>query len=285
MLNLQLPQRKLNKVRYLVAFFVISILIHGLIFLIPIPKKEIVKEEIIPIQIVDIEKEKVEEKVKEEVKSKPVPVKEKSKERKASPVPKKESAKKTTVQPTKGAKEEAPYRPEGADKPLVMPDFNVPLTETKNEKELAIPDIPVLKTENSNTNADGGDLANEIAGINAAQSNKDRLADDMLKKEVSSAKKESLASSFYTFDIEASEGKRKVVFSPKNPVFSTSNDTSVKVKFNIDKNGNTYNITFITRSSNYIESVAKDFIEKIKFQAISEDKVDYAQITITFNRK
>lgn len=271
--------------KYFIAFLAVSIIIHGLLLLIPIPKQEQVeKEDIIPVQVVELEKKKVEEKVKEE-KVKPVPVKETPKNAKSSPVVKKESGKKTTEKPTAGAKKEDPYRPEGADKPLTMPDFSVPTTDTNSKPEIPLPDIPVLDTNQAVTNADGGDLAKEIDGVRATQSDKEKLADNMLKEEVNSAQKASEASSFFSFDIEASDGKRKVVYSPKNPVFAISNDTSVKVKFNIDKNGNTYNIVFLTRSSNDIEKIARDFVGKIKFQAISEDKLDFAQITITFNRK
>ena len=101
-----------------------------------------------------------------------------------------------------------------------------------------------------------------------------------VQKETAMAE-EAVKGNIYNFDI-APTGNRKVVYLPPDPVFALANDTKVTVRFNIDKAGNTYNIIFITRSSVDVEKLAADYVSRMKFDAVIENREDFAQITMQF---
>ena len=101
-----------------------------------------------------------------------------------------------------------------------------------------------------------------------------------VQKETAKAE-DAVKGNIYNFDI-APTGNRKVVYLPPVPVFALANDTKVTVRFNIDKAGSTYNIIFITRSSVDVEKLAADYVSHMKFDAIIENREDFAQITMQF---
>ena len=130
------------------------------------------------------------------------------------------------------------------------------------------------------------DVANELASLKSSESgassnNKQEVANQVKQEAASARSKSATSSNLYNFDI-APSGNRKVVYVPKDPVFALANDTYVTIKFNIDKQGNTYNIAFVTRSSVDVEKLAYDYVNSMKFDAIIEDRDDFAQITMYF---
>ena len=106
---------------------------------------------------------------------------------------------------------------------------------------------------------------------------------NLITKAIENVKKaeDAVKGNIYNFDI-APAGNRKVVYLPPDPVFALANDTKVTVRFNIDKAGNTFNIIFITRSSIDVEKLASDYVSRMKFDAIIENREDFAQITMQF---
>lgn len=294
------------------AVILLSIIVHIGILLIPLPEFKIKKNEVVPITIVDIKKEKVQKKStpkrKKVVKKKEKPSEKKEvvkKENVKKPVEQKSASldknikkydktdksnntqKKTQNKPKEQPKERKPYRPKGADEPLVLPDINVPLTTNMDMPEVTLPDIP--KPDVSNNVAENQrniDVSKELASLKssesgASSSSRAENSNQSLKEAASSGKDLSLKSNLYNFDI-APSGNRKIIYVPEDPVFALANDTYVTIKFNIDKHGNTYNISFVKRSSLDVEKLAYDYINKMKFDAIIEDRDDFAQITMFF---
>ncbi len=276
--------------------------------LLPVPDKEIKKQEIIPITVVDITKEEIHKK------EKPVPkkqakkiisetkkkdVKKQAEQRsenvnnnKQNNVSKKDNSKNDKINKTdnsikEASKEAKPFQPKGADEPLILPDIKVPLAENMEIPEIKIPDIleSEVKKENTEKNKDIN-IAEELSSLQS-DSSADKSGDfgnksvtNEINKEAEQQKKQE-KSNLYNFDI-APTGNRKVLYVPEDPVFALTNDTSVTIRFNIDKAGNTYNIIFISRSSIDIEKLAYNYINNMKFDAIIEDRVDFAQITMFF---
>lgn len=295
-------------------FFVlaVSIAVHILILLLPLPEKQMKKQEIIPVSIIDIKKEEVQKKdtpAPKKVVEKPKKIEEKKETVKKQQPAKNELVNKDNSKPNnkpkvekvenkqdikkqvanntptpKNNKEEKPFRPKGADDPLVLPEINVPLTENMDIPEIKIPDIPKPNITNEMVeNQQNIDITKELSSLQSASnsaSSNNQLS-SQVKEETKMAGNVENKTNLYNFDI-APSGNRKVVYVPKDPVFALANDTYVTVKFHIDKKGNTYNITFVTRSSVDVEKLAYDYVSNMKFDAIIDDRDDFAQITMFF---
>ena len=275
------------------------------------------KQEVIPVSIVDITKEEIQKKEQpapkkvtkkqEEIKKKEVTKKEDNtkqviKEDNKKDIVQKDNNKK--IEQNKETKkadetqakldkvEEKPFRPKGADDPLVMPDINVPLTENIDIPEIKMPDIPKLEqAKEMAENQKNFDVSKELAALqntaphkNDNNSHSSDVATEVKRATDNNIKDNKIKennTNLYNLDI-APDGNRKISYLPPEPEFALTNDTSVTLKFNIDKQGNTYNITFISRSSTEIEKLSYDYISNMKFDAIIDDREDFAQITIFF---
>lgn len=284
--------------RLLAVLLVVSLVVHLGLLAVPLPEKKLEKKEVIPVSIVDYKTlEQKKEQPKKQQKPKPKPVEKKAEPKKdIKKEPKKEVKKETaSVEAKKAAPkqqvenkkvEEKPFRPKGADDPLVLPDINVPLTPNETMPEIAVPDVPKpninvpLETAANQKNID---ISKELSSLSEAQKEMQAESSSLssqVQKETEKAE-DAVKGNIYNFDI-APTGNRKVVYLPPDPVFALANDTKVTVRFSIDKTGNTYNIIFITRSSVDVEKLAADYISRMKFDAIIENREDFAQITMQF---
>ena len=282
--------------RLLAVLLVVSLIVHLGIIAIPLPDKKLEKKEVIPVSIVDykkIEQKKEQPKKQQKPKPKPVVKKPEQKKEEVKKEVKKETAKVETkkaepdkLQENKKAVPEKPFRPKGADDPLVLPDINVPLTPSDTVPEIAVPDVPKPKIDVPVENAENQkniDISKELSSL--AEEKKESQQEDIntskdVQKETAMLEN-TVKGNIYNFDI-APSGNRKVLYLPPDPVFALANDTKVTVRFNIDKAGNTYNIVFITRSSIDVEKLALDYVSRMKFDAIIENRDDFAQITMQF---
>lgn len=284
--------------RLLAVLLVVSLIVHLGLFAIPLPEKKLEKKEVIPVSIVDYKTlEQKKEQPKKQQRPKPKPVEKKAEPKKdVKKEPQKEVKKETASvetkktaqkQPVENKKvEEKPFRPKGADDPLVLPDINVPLTPNETMPEIAVPDVPKPNIDvpvESAENQKNIDISKELSSLSEAQKEM-QAADNNITSDVqkeTAMAEEAVKGNIYNFDI-APTGNRKVVYLPPDPVFALANDTKVTVRFSIDKAGNTYNIIFITRSSTDVEKLASDYVSRMKFDAIIENREDFAQITMQF---
>ena len=285
--------------RLLAVLLVVSLIVHLGLFAIPLPEKKLEKKEVRPVYIVDYKTlEQKKEQPKKQQKPKPKPVEKKAEPKKdVKKEPQKEVKKETASVETKKAAapkqqvenkkvEEKPFRPKGADDPLVLPDINVPLTPNETMPEITVPDVPKPNIDvpvESEENQKNIDISKELSSLSEAQKEMQAADNNItsdVQKETAKAE-EAVKGNIYNFDI-APTGNRKVVYLPPDPVFALANDTKVTVRFSIDKAGNTYNIIFITRSSTDVEKLASDYVSRMKFDAIIENREDFAQITMQF---
>lgn len=301
-------------------FLLISLTVHILILLIPLPEKNVEKSKAVEVSIVEkqVKKPEVKELQKNRQKSaKKEPVKkqpEKKEVAKKEPVKKEqtktvknnavkaEQVKNADNKPAESNnkdkstgkaesdKVEKDYKPKGADDPLVLPDINVPVADTVQEPEIAVPDIPnIAENKKESGSSSGGssggnsglasDVQKEIAALN-----ENRAEENTKENNTANADnvKVNNDSNLYKFDIAPSKGSRRLAYAPPEPEFSLSNDTSVTLRFDIDSQGNTYNISFVTRSSSEIEAIAYGYVKKMKFDAVLDNRKDFAQITLYF---
>ena len=284
--------------RLLAVLLVVSLAVHLGLLAVPLSEKKLEKKEVIPVSIVDYKTlEQKKEQPEKQKKPKPKPVEKKAETKKdVKQEPKKEVKKETASVETKKAADakqqvennkiqEKPFRPQGADDPLVLPDINVPLTPNKTLPEIAVPDVPkpnINKQLETAENKKNIDISKELSSLSEAQKEmqvENSIASEVQKETVKA--EDAVKGNIYNFDI-APSGNRKVVYLPPDPVFALANDTKVTVRFNIDKAGNTFNIIFITRSSIDVEKLASDYVSRMKFDAIIENREDFAQITMQF---
>ena len=284
--------------RLLAVLLVVSLIVHLGLLAVPLPEKKLEKKEVIPVSIVDYKTlEQKKEQPKKQQKPKPKPVKKKAETKKDIKQESKKEVKKDTASveakkeaPKKQVEnkqvQEKPFRPKGADDPLVLPDINVPLTPNETMPEIAVPDVPKPNIEvpvDTAENQKNIDISKELSSLSEVQkemqAENSNIAND-IEKETAKAE-DAVKGNIYNFDI-APTGNRKVVYLPPDPVFALANDTKVTVRFNIDKAGNTYNIIFITRSSVDVEKLAADYVSRMKFDAVIENREDFAQITMQF---
>jgi outer membrane biosynthesis protein TonB len=158
---------------------------------------------------------------------------------------------------------------------ITMPDLDIPAVDTKYDVE--IPDVKVSRLNTENEDTDNKKLLNEIQ---STRENIDKASSGAGERSNIEAK-EYGDSSFFVLE-NITNNKRKISYIPERPKFSLSNNTKVKVRFKIDKQGNTYGILLVTRSDSTIERLAVDFVEKLKFNSVVYAYNDTAEMTIYF---
>ena len=180
---------------------------------------------------------------------------------------------------TKPKVEDKIVEPSGSAKPLILPDIDIPKSLVDSDKTVALPDIEDIPSiENPNT-FKGPDVDSELKSQdNSKVASKN---DGTKPKGSSDTSGADIGTDFFNFD-QKPTNNRSIVQTPPIPTFSLSNDATIRVKFIIDKLGNTKNIQYVTRSSAIVEELARDYVSKLKFNSVVYDNPDSAQITIQF---
>lgn len=89
-------------------------------------------------------------------------------------------------------------------------------------------------------------------------------------------------SNFFEIQNTSNQNRKLLKPYPKKPEFSLESNTTIKLKFNVNKSGTTYSITPLTRSDTRIEQMAKNYVKKLNFEAVSYSKPDEIQIKLYF---
>ncbi len=180
---------------------------------------------------------------------------------------------------TKPKVEDNIIEPAGAVEPLILPDIDIPKSLVDSDKTVALPDIDDIPSIENPDTFKGPDVDRELK---SQDSSKVASKNDGAKPQGSSdTTGADIGTDFFNFD-QKPTNNRLIVQAPPIPSFSLSNDTTIKVKFIIDKLGNTKNIQYVTRSSATVEELARDYVSKLKFNSVVYDNPDSAQITIQF---
>ena len=169
--------------------------------------------------------------------------------------------------------------PAGAATPLILPDIDIPKSLVDSKKTVALPDILDIPSIPNPSTFKGPDVDSELK---SQDSSKVATKNNGAKPQGSSdTSGDDIGTDFFNFD-EKPTNNRSIVQAPPIPTFSLSNDATIKVKFKIDKLGNTKNIQYVTRSSSVVEELARDYVSKLKFNSVVYDNPDSAQISIQF---
>lgn len=198
----------------------------------------------------------------------------------SKPAPRpRESARKPAEKPA--APSVPAFDPSGSDIPLVLPDISIPKSFTETKQEIAMPDVIGTPERKNPETPKGPSVDKELASLEAGREERGEK-EGALEKEIKSAGKASVSGQIYNFDV-APTNNRSVRDVPPEPEFALENDAKVTLKFSIDKEGNTSDITFVTRSTKRVEQMAYDYVSRMRFDAVLHDDKDNAQVTITFS--
>lgn len=171
----------------------------------------------------------------------------------------------------------------GDELPLVLPDIEIPKSATEADPLLPAPYIKDIAKDSNPETFKGTNVDSELKSQDSARkSNVDSNLGKSNKE--GSVTGNDIGQDVFDYD-EKPTNNRQLVFVPTQPVFSLPNDTSIKVKFNIDKSGATRDIQLVTRNQQVVEDIARDYVSKLKFNSVLYDKVDSSQITIYFKVK
>jgi len=171
-------------------------------------------------------------------------------------------------------------QPAGDTKPLILPDFDIPKSAIDSKNDVALPDIEDIPIEDNPTTFQGPNIDTELKNQDLARRTAPRNDKDSQDGNPTTSGN-NIGRDFFDFD-EMPTSSRVVLFAPPEPSFELLTDTNIKIKFNIDKIGNTTNIQFITRSGANVEEMARDYISRVKFNSVVYDELDTAVINLKF---
>lgn len=87
---------------------------------------------------------------------------------------------------------------------------------------------------------------------------------------------------FFEFRNISNKNRRVVHIPEAREIFKLEKNTDLILSFYISKEGVPYNISFVTRSFSNIEKIALNFVKSIRFEAVSYNEIDKAEIVLHF---
>ena len=161
---------------------------------------------------------------------------------------------------------------------IIRPVINMPTMDLNEKIEFNIPNnMKTQITESKNLETLNRDLlSREIESIEKSLTSRSSAKGDT---------NEAVVDDFFELR-KISNKSRKLVYIPeKKGSFKLETNTDLVLRFNIDKSGIPYNISFVNRSFSEIESIAMDFVKRLRFEAVDYDNIDKAEIVLHFKVK
>jgi len=160
---------------------------------------------------------------------------------------------------------------------LTMPEIDIPDIVGTDQLDVKIPELNVSRLENTSRLKPDKELLKELKST----------SDDFQK---ANQPGEGVQSDVTGMDVNAKDffviknlnRNRRLTNSPEKPTFSLTTDTSVRLGFKVDREGNTYSIVLLKSSDSKIERLAIDFVKKLKFNAVLADEPESAEIILNF---
>lgn len=160
---------------------------------------------------------------------------------------------------------------------LTMPEIDVPDFSATKELDVKVPELNVSRLENNSRLQPDKELLKELKS-SSDEFQKANKAGEGIESDVTSS--DSNAKDFFV--IKNLNRNRRLANSPEKPSFSLTTDTSVRLGFKVDREGNTYSIILLNSSDSKIERLAIDFVKKLKFNAVLSDEPESAEIILNF---
>jgi hypothetical protein len=160
---------------------------------------------------------------------------------------------------------------------LTVPDIDIPDIAGTDTLDIKIPELNVSRLENTSRLKPDKELLKELKSSSDAFQKANR-AGAGVDSDVTS--KDSSAQDFFV--IKNLNRNRKLNNIPEKPTFALTTDTSVRLGFKVDREGNTFNIILLNSTDSKIEALAIDFVGKLKFNAVLADVPESAEITLFF---
>ncbi|ADD67876.1 hypothetical protein Dacet_1104 [Denitrovibrio acetiphilus DSM 12809] len=160
---------------------------------------------------------------------------------------------------------------------LTVPDIDIPDIADTKELDVKIPDLNVTRLENTSRLKPDKELLKELKST-SDEFQKANKPGEGIQSDVTGTD----ASARDFFVIKNLNRNRKLTNTPDKPTFSLTADTSVRLSFKVDREGNTYSITLLNSTDSQIERLAIDFVKKLKFNAVLSEQSESAEIILNF---
>lgn len=200
---------------------------------------------------------------------------------------------------TDARQKESPKIPKVSEKPATPPPVSPASPKTDDILDFRAPEIDknllsaveseivtnmnrlldnnTINKVKDNSSYIGRFINEQLAGLDSNSTGANNTAQEV-GREINAARG-NVDSNFINFDLYPANN-RAITYAPPKPNFALPNDTSIKVKFKVDGNGNVYDIILVTRNIPQVERIASDYIKNLKFAANGNN--DQAAITLTF---
>ncbi|MGD9807729.1 MAG: hypothetical protein AB7E76_08195 [Deferribacterales bacterium] len=160
---------------------------------------------------------------------------------------------------------------------LTMPEIDIPDFSSTSELDVKVPELNVSRLENTSRLKPDEELLKELKS-SSDEFQKANRAGEGIESDVTG--NDTNAKDFFV--IKNLNRNRRLANSPEKPTFSLTTDTSVRLGFKVDREGNTYSIILLNSTDSKIERLAIDFVKKLKFNAVLSDEPESAEIILNF---
>ncbi|PLX67470.1 MAG: hypothetical protein C0602_10290 [Denitrovibrio sp.] len=163
---------------------------------------------------------------------------------------------------------------------VTIPDIDIPDIKGADQLDVKIPELNISRLENTSRIKPDKELLKELKST-SDEFQKANTPGEGVQSDITG--KEFNTNDFYI--IKNLNRGRKLTNSPEKPVFSLTTDTIVRVGFKVDREGNTFSIILKNSTDSKIERLAIDFVKKLKFNAVLDQKPETAEIILNFRVK
>jgi len=168
-------------------------------------------------------------------------------------------------------------RNEATPPALTIPEVDIPDITGADQLDIKIPELNVSRLESTSRLRPDKELLKELKSSSDDFRKANRAGEGVTSDIVSSE-----TSSRDFFVIKNLNRNRALTNVPEKPVFSLTTDTTVRVGFKVDREGNTFAIILQNSTDSKIERLAIDFVKKLKFNAVLAEEPESAEIILNF---
>lgn len=160
---------------------------------------------------------------------------------------------------------------------VTIPEIDIPDIQGTDELDVKIPELNLSRLENTSRIKPDKELLKELKS-SSDEFQKANRPGEGVQSDVTG--NDPNASDFYV--IKNLNRNRALTNSPEKPVFSLTANTSVRLSFKVDREGNTFSIVLLNSTDSKIERLAIDFVKKLKFNAVLAEEPESAEIVLNF---
>jgi outer membrane biosynthesis protein TonB len=160
---------------------------------------------------------------------------------------------------------------------LTVPKIDIPDIKDTQELDVKVPELNVSRFENTSRLKPDEELLKELKST-SDDFQKANQPGEGIQSDVTGNQTD--AKDFFV--IKNLNRNRSLTTTPERPEFALTTDTTVRLGFKVDREGNTYSIALLNSTDSQIERLAIDFVKKLKFNAVLAEEPESAEIILNF---